>query len=75
MGIKKPITIELVNTDADELISSNDEDPSICQVTGNSIVNPPAIIEELKMRIEKAAKTSPAAQLRRIIRNTDPNLN
>lgn len=67
------IEIELVDTDAKEPISK--EDPSTCKITGRSIVNPPATLDELQERINKAVNTSSAAQNRRIINNTDPNLN
>lgn len=62
----KKFTIEAINTDA--------EDPNICTLTGKPIVNPPEKLEELKRQIDKTASLSPAAQIRKLLRETDPNL-
>jgi len=71
-NIRAKLAINLRLKDEDIV---KDDDPTVCQITGKSIVNPPATLQELAYRIKRAAKTSPAAQIRQLFNDIDPRLN
>ena len=50
-------------------------EPEVCTLSGKPIVKPFKDLGELQRRIEDESSTSPAARIRRLLNDTDSELN